>query len=212
MRELTTGLDSADKGPMTEEWQQRARKATTAREATAARDAAAAAETAAGKDAATSPEVAAARQAAAAKEAEAAAAASASEQVVVKQTGAMKGNRQLDRVEGETINEVKSGEGYLKEHDHGELDDHLVLANAGATIDIRGTKQKVTKVRWTFTSPEGASKNLDTLIERMEANQTTFSVEVYNSAGVPKTFTWADVSGANAGKLHEYLGKPYDKK
>jgi hypothetical protein len=45
----------------------------------------------------------------------------------------------------------------------------------------------------------------------MEANPTKFSVEVYNEAGVAKTFTQKDID-ANPKALHDYLGKPYDTK
>ncbi len=63
----------------------------------------------------------------------------------------------------------------------------------------------------TFTSPEGARSNLDFLLAQMEANPTKFSVEVYNEAGVAKTFTQKDIE-ANPKALHDYLGNPYDTK
>ena len=58
--------------------------------------------------------------------------------------------------------------------------------------------------------PEGARKNADYIMEQLEAFDT-LSVEVFNDAGESRVFTKADVTGANAGKLHEFIGKKYKK-
>lgn len=144
---------------------------------------------------------------------EAAGAKETAEQVVVKaeEHKRMKGDRRLDRIEGEEVNEIKSGESHLDAGEKAELDDHLALVGKeGATLDVRGKPQTVKKVKWTFTSPEGGRTNADFLEMQLKANDG-FSVEVYNDAHESKVFTKADVSGANEGKLHEFVGKPKKK-
>jgi RNA binding exosome subunit len=120
-------------------------------------------------------------------------------------------DRELDRIEGDTINEIKSTDDYLQPKDKAEIDDQLkLIGTEGATIDVRGKPQIVKKAKLTFTNPDGARKNADYIIEQLEAFDT-LSVEVFNNAGESKIFTKADVTGVNAGKLHEFIGKKYKK-
>jgi hypothetical protein len=52
----------------------------------------------------------------------------------------------------------------------------------------------------------------------MEANQKTFSLEVYNKAGERRVFTHDSITGmtpdgvSKEGALHAFLGVPYVKK
>lgn len=118
-------------------------------------------------------------------------------------------DRQLDRIEGESINEIKSTDDYLNTADKAEIRDHLkLIGTEGATITVKGKPRIVKSEKLTFLHPEGARKNLDYIIEQLEANDT-LSVEVFNNASESKVFTKTDVTGANKGKMHEFLGKKY---
>lgn len=134
-------------------------------------------------------------------------------QVVVRKEDhpAMAKDRRLDRVEGETVNEIKSGDGYLSADEKGELIDHLALVGEqGAQVDVRGKSQTVKKVKWTFLSPEGGRRNVDWMVEQLMASDK-LSFEVYNDAHESRVFTRADVTGPNEGNLHQFLGKPVKK-
>jgi hypothetical protein len=121
----------------------------------------------------------------------------------------LKGDRRLDRIEGEPINEVKSHDGPLGQSDKAELVDHLALVGEqGAEIKIAGGDPRTVKrVKWTFLSPEGGARNADWMVSQLK-DSGHLSFEVFNAAGQPKIFTQADVVGPNAGSLHAYLGIP----
>ncbi|HEV8430461.1 MAG TPA: DUF4157 domain-containing protein [Pyrinomonadaceae bacterium] len=142
---------------------------------------------------------------------EAAGVTDAPQKVNVKQSDhpAMSQNRQLDRIEGESINEIKSTDDYLSTDDKAEISDHLkLIGTEGATITVKGKPRILKSEKLTFLHPEGARKNLDYIIEQLEAHDN-LSVEVFNNAGESKVFTKSDVTGANKGKMHEFLGKKY---
>lgn len=142
---------------------------------------------------------------------EAAGVTDAPQKVNVKQSDhpAMSQNRQLDRIEGESINEIKSTDDYLSTDDKAEISDHLkLIGTEGATITVKGKPRIVKSEKLTFLHPEGARKNLDYIIEQLEAHDT-LSVEVFNDAGESKVFTKKDVTGANKGSMHAFLGKKF---
>jgi hypothetical protein len=134
------------------------------------------------------------------------------QQIVVrsKDQPGMQADRRLDRIEGEAINEVKSGDGSLKDSERDELTDHLgLVGQQGATIDVGGGKTRTVKsVKWSFLSPEGGARNADWMVLQLKRSQR-LSFEVWNGAGETRVFTQADVfdaSGAYNNQLHEFLG------
>jgi hypothetical protein len=117
------------------------------------------------------------------------------EKVSVKKSDhpALTKDRQLDRVEGDTINEIKSTDSYLSTTDKAEIADHLkLIGKEGVTIDVRGTPRIVRRERVTFLHPEGARKNADYIARQLRASES-FSVEVYNMAGESRVFTEATI-------------------
>jgi hypothetical protein len=124
---------------------------------------------------------------------------------------ALSKDRQLDRIEGESINEIKSTNDYLNTADKAEISDHLkLIGTEGVTITVKGKPRIVKSEKLTFLHPEGARKNLDYIIEQLETQTPgKLSVEVFNDAGESKVFTKFDVTGAHEGKMHEFLGKKY---
>lgn len=113
----------------------------------------------------------------------------------------MKSNRKLDRIEGDTIGEVKSGKGRFSEDEQGELDDHLALVGTdGATIDVKGVPTTVKKVRWKSINPEGAKANAEYMKGRLKDSES-LSWEATNSAYETKTFT-----AENVGEIDSFLG------
>ncbi|MDT7689978.1 MAG: hypothetical protein QOE46_2737 [Acidobacteriota bacterium] len=126
-----------------------------------------------------------------------------SKQVVIKSSEhpGMEGDRRLDFVEGDTINEVKSGKDRLKEEEYGEMRDHLTLVSKESIIDVDGKPRQVKKLKWTFTSPEGGRANAEYLVKQLELN-SRLTVEVFNDSHQSMSFT-----GTNRNQLNEFLGK-----
>jgi hypothetical protein len=160
MLEITRGLNSADKGPMTEDWVQRTR------------------ETA-------DPKFKGAPQ-----------------QVEVKKSDhpAITKDREIDRIEADVANEIKSTDDYLSPKDKAQIDDNLKLVGKdGTTVTVNGKPVAIKRNRITMTSPEGARKNAAYLGGQVRASGGQLEIEVYNKLGQREVFTFDGPNGLENG-------------
>ncbi|HTA44803.1 MAG TPA: DUF4157 domain-containing protein [Bryobacteraceae bacterium] len=113
----------------------------------------------------------------------------------------MKGDRVLDRVEGDAIVEVKRGGDKFSDREIGELDDHLALVGKqGGTINVKGTPTPVRKVTWKSVNPAGAKANAPYMKQRLQT-ESVLSWEATNDKFETKVFT-----GANVDEIDGFLG------
>jgi len=114
----------------------------------------------------------------------------------------MKGDRRLDRVEGDTVVEIKSGKGKFNPDEIGELDDHLSLVDKqGAITDAEGNAVPLKSVRWKSLDPKGAKANAEFMKTRLSAAPEALSWEITNDSFETKVFT-----SENAGEIDAFLG------
>lgn len=120
-------------------------------------------------------------------------------------------DRVLDRVEFDehnvgTINEIKSGEGRMNEHDLSQHADNMAMVNkmGGTSVNVQDQPVALKELKLTFTSPEGASANADWIGDQL-SRSGNLSVEVFNKSGERKVFTKSNV-GKNASELLKFLG------
>jgi len=208
MLDMTSELNSSDKGTLAEDWVDRA---TTENRKAAADAAQAKADAAKAKanELKDKPGAAEAQKDAEAAQAEADKAKQSADakdlrQVDVKANGenGMKGDRRLDRVEGDTVVEIKSGKGKFNPDEIGELDDHLSLVDKqGAITDAEGNAVPLKSVRWKSLDPKGAKANAEFMKTRLSAAPEALSWEITNDSFETKVFT-----SENAGEIDAFLG------
>jgi hypothetical protein len=101
--------------------------------------------------------------------------------------------RFVDRVEGDTIVEIKTISGKLasggkdSRSELDQFDDNIALARKGYKITKKdGSKQQITKVRYVFTLPEGVKANREWMIDQIQKNRNIVSFEIFNNRGERK--------------------------
>ncbi|HAZ45533.1 MAG TPA: hypothetical protein DDW76_27775 [Cyanobacteria bacterium UBA11369] len=102
--------------------------------------------------------------------------------------------RFVDRVEGDTIVEIKTISGKLAtggKDSRSEIDqfkDNIELATKRYTITKKdGTQQQITKVRYVFTLPDGVKANREWMIAQIQNYEDIVSFEIFNKIGERKT-------------------------
>ena len=118
--------------------------------------------------------------------------------------------RILDRVEGDTIIEVKTISGSLAtggKNGRSEIDqfkDNIELIRNGYEMPTSdGGMQQLTQVRYVFILPKGVEANAKFMIKHLKNNQDTLSFEIFNSRGERKIIGNGDLEELNGTILLE---------
>lgn len=105
--------------------------------------------------------------------------------------------RFVDRVEGDTIVEVKTISGTLAsggKDSRSEIDqfkDNIELAENGYKMPKeRGGEQQINNVRYVFTLPEGVQANAKFMLRELRDNRENLSFEIFNEIGERKIITY----------------------
>lgn len=92
-------------------------------------------------------------------------------------------DRKIDLFDGKTAAEVKSGAGPLGQEGKDQFLAYVDMAEGAQRATFKGKAREVQVIKYVFTDPAGARKNLPWMADILERREIKFVIEVFDQTG-----------------------------
>ncbi|HEX2571372.1 MAG TPA: DUF4157 domain-containing protein [Polyangia bacterium] len=92
-------------------------------------------------------------------------------------------DRVIDLVDGTTMNEVKTVSDKLSQREEAQFKDYMKMLDAQITVTVDGKPRQLKRLKYVFTTAEGAKANVKFIRDALELGEGRVSIEVFDPQG-----------------------------